>query len=418
MNSFILFVFSWIVVLRLALNMSDSSGVMDEETNKPVTGPRRSTHPRTCPGCSVDHREHFWGPPHRDCQGRPSMPLPGEQDQQVGVLKSCDSLLDPAAVINAGTAIDFDFDEFGVTHPVLSGNVNSAGLNTFKKPISHDVHDSDEEQEQFLHTCLEQLQLEKHALQRKKRIIELRQLIEREEKQLDVLKRQAEVYDDEEHQHVKFDPSVNFRPLLTTKSLKKMTKSVDIMPLDSLLGTAGTQQGFLQYSVNLGLSSENQTDQSGLKTVGHASESLHADITRPNASSCTDLRTQANLLLQPKARTCKYYKIVDFVHNTVQDQNEKVLGSLADGTAKLCINYGNVKPRVDMVSIPQYVIGSIQDIADLQQYFAYIIKTMELAMRFECMHLSMTMSFVKTRHCMVSLGYMRATMCMTLDFFL
>ena len=77
------------------------------------------------------------------------MPLPGEQDQQVGVLKSCDSLLDPAAGINAGTVIDFDFDEFGVARPVLSGpprNVNSAGLNTFKKPISHDVHDSDEEQ--------------------------------------------------------------------------------------------------------------------------------------------------------------------------------------------------------------------------------------------------------------------------------
>ena len=137
------------------------------------------------------------------------------------------------------------------------------------------------------------------------------------------------------------------------------------------------------------------SDQSGLKTVGHASESLRADITRNDASSWTDLRTQANLLLQPKARTCKYYKIVDFVHNTVQDQNEKVLGLLADGTAKLCINYGNVKPRLDRVSIPQYVIasirilncliqeGKIQDLADLQQYLAYIIKTMELAMRYE-----------------------------------
>ena len=88
------------------------------------------------------------------------MPLPGEQDQQVGVLKSCDSLLDPAAGIDAGTAIDFDFDGFGVARRVLSGppgSVNSAGLNTFKKPISHDVHDSDEEQEQFLRIeCLEQ----------------------------------------------------------------------------------------------------------------------------------------------------------------------------------------------------------------------------------------------------------------------
>ena len=132
------------------------------------------------------------------------------------------SLLNPAAGINAETAIDFDFDEFEVARPVLSGpprNVNSAGLNTFKKPNSPDVHDSDEEQEQFLRIRLEQLQLEKHALQRKKRITELRQLIEREEKQLDVLKRQDEVHDDEEHQRVKFDPSVNFKPSLTTKPL-------------------------------------------------------------------------------------------------------------------------------------------------------------------------------------------------------
>ena len=139
---------------------------------------------------------HFWGPPHKDCQGGASMPLPGEEDQQVGVLMSCESLLDPAADISAGTATDLDFDEFGVAAPVLSGppgNVKSAGLNTF----SHNVHDLDEEQEQFLRTRLEQLQLEKHALQRTKRITELRQLIEREEKQLDVLNRQAEVYNDE-----------------------------------------------------------------------------------------------------------------------------------------------------------------------------------------------------------------------------
>ena len=88
--------------------------------------------------------------------------------------------------------------------------------------------------------------MKKHALQRKKRITELRQLIETEEKQLDVLKRQAEVYNDEERQHVKFDPCINFKSPLSTKSQKKMTKSMDVMLLDTSLGTAGTQQGFLQ----------------------------------------------------------------------------------------------------------------------------------------------------------------------------
>ena len=113
----------------------------------------------------MDHKGYmyFWGPPHKDCQLSPSMPLPGEKDQQVGVLKPCESLLDPAAGVSAGTATDFDFDECGVAGPVISGppgNVKFAGLNMF----SHDVHDSDEEQEQFLCTCLEQLQLEKACL--------------------------------------------------------------------------------------------------------------------------------------------------------------------------------------------------------------------------------------------------------------
>ena len=104
---------------------------MDEETNKPVNKPRRSTRPRTCPGCFVDHRGHFWGPPQKDCQKRPSMSLPFEQDQQVGVLKPCESLLDPVTGIYAGTATNFDFDEFGIARPVLFGpfgNVKSAGL--------------------------------------------------------------------------------------------------------------------------------------------------------------------------------------------------------------------------------------------------------------------------------------------------
>ena len=76
------------------------------------------------------------------------------------------------------------------------------------------------------------------------------------------------------------------------------------------------------------------------------------------SSSWLDASNQAKILLQPKSLTaCKYYKIIDLVHSTIQQENEKVLAE--DGIAKLSITYGHVKPKLEQVSIQQYVIASI-----------------------------------------------------------
>ena len=73
--------------------------------------------------------------------------------------------------------------------------------------------------------------------------------------------------------------------------------------------------------------------------------------------SCTDLPDQANVLLQPKSSSnCKYYRVVDFVHSVIQHEKEKVL--VEDGAAKLSVNYGCVKPKLEQISLQEYVIAS------------------------------------------------------------
>ena len=49
------------------LSLSEDEAVSDET----VEAPRRSTWPRTCPGCSLNHNHHTWGVLHKDCKGPP-----------------------------------------------------------------------------------------------------------------------------------------------------------------------------------------------------------------------------------------------------------------------------------------------------------------------------------------------------------
>ena len=99
-------------------------------------------------------------------------------------------------------------------------------------------------------------------------------------------------------------------------------------------------------------------------------------------------------MLQPKSSSnCKYYKVVDFAHSVIQHEKDKVL--VEDGAAKLSVNYGYVKPKLEQISLQEYVIASIRilncliqdgqigEYSDLKDYLAYLIESVELAMRYE-----------------------------------
>ena len=100
------------------------------------------------------------------------------------------------------------------------------------------------------------------------------------------------------------------------------------------------------------------------------------------------------MLLKPKKRNGKTYLcIIDFVDNIYQKDNERLLAE--HGITRLLISYNPKKLKLHDISIQQYVIGAIHILVELldskqissldgiKQYFGYLIKIMELAMRFE-----------------------------------
>ena len=135
---------------------------------------------------------------------------------------------------------EFEFDEYGVSGPTR--------LNPPVDVLS-DCDNDDDDEEARLRDRLKQFQIEKRACLRKKRIADLKRMVREEERQLDDLKH---LHDDAEREncqlHVRFATSaVSGHAVNSTCKLsdnedieKKLSKSMNFTPLDTLLGSAGT----------------------------------------------------------------------------------------------------------------------------------------------------------------------------------
>ena len=82
---------------------------------------KRSARPKKCPGCSIDHKDHRWGMPHKDCKG-PSFgsekmsPVDFRASEAVGVKH----VIKPDFGGDLPRNLDipeFEFDEYGVSRP-------------------------------------------------------------------------------------------------------------------------------------------------------------------------------------------------------------------------------------------------------------------------------------------------------------
>ena len=198
---------------------------------------------------------------------------------------------------------EFEFDEYGVSRPT--------GLNPPVDELS-DCDNDDDDEEARLRNRLKQLQIEKRACLREKRIADLKRMVQEEERQLDDLKH---LHDDAEcencQQHVRFATSavsghaVNSTKSVTTKTLKKLSKSMNFTPLDTLLGSAGTGGESVSQNSGMGLNLGGRCFQSFLPSSQseHSVPVLGAAEGREKQSfpSCTDLPDRANILLQPKS---------------------------------------------------------------------------------------------------------------------
>ena len=89
----------------------------------------------------------------------------------------------------------------------------------------------------------------------------------------------------------------------------------------------------------------------------------------------------------------KVLKIVDFIDNIVPRDDERTLSD--GGNTKLVVSYGPKKPKLEQVSIQQWVVSNtrifynllasrkLSSQVDIQHYLAYTIKIMELSNRYQ-----------------------------------
>ena len=71
---------------RYNLEMTEPADECDpnlELTDKSI-GNKRSTRTKTCPGCKTPHADHYWGPPHKGCEGNPPAMIPSDSEIKVG----------------------------------------------------------------------------------------------------------------------------------------------------------------------------------------------------------------------------------------------------------------------------------------------------------------------------------------------
>ena len=173
---------------------------------------------------------------------------------------------------------------------------------------------------------MQQLEIEKCSWLKKKRLADLKRQIEIEERELDDLKRQSCHVDQVCENHcIRFVDSTTSADVrqtgsskLTTKSLKRMTRNVEQMLLDMLLGSmhTGGDQIFPEMSLyqNHPRCQPDLDSESSIPLPGQVNE--RKDII---SSSWINASTQAKILLQPKSlNACKYYKIIDYVHSITQ----------------------------------------------------------------------------------------------------
>ena len=125
---------------------------------------------------------------------------------------------------------------------------------------------------------------------------------------------------------------------------------------------------------------------------------FHRADTSAIPSSTQSAENQAStteMFLKPRAipKGEKPLLIVDFITHIVPQDEEETLGN--QGNAKIVVTYGPKKPKLETVTVPQWVVantrilyallseGKLATQAAIQQYLAYTVKIMELSAKFD-----------------------------------
>ena len=156
----------------------------------------------------------------------------------------------------------------------------------------------------------------------------------------------------------------------------KSTEQSRTTPLDALL----TAQG------------QSQAHASQLKMEGPRG---HWNPINPDGPlSAPQDKDMSEMFLKPAqlAKGERVLHIIDFIDKIIQSADECTISEL--GTTKLVVSYGPKKPKLENVTLAQWVIGNtrifhtllqggkLPSIQDMQHYLAYTVKVMELSTKF------------------------------------
>ena len=134
---------------------------------------------------------------------------------------------------------------------------------------------------------------------------------------------------------------------------------------------------------------------SGLSTTGALGPTRSLPSLQEPRHAPSQARNTSEMFLKPaQLPQCeKVLRIIDFVDNIIPREDERTLSD--GGNTKLIVSYGPKKPKLEQVTLQQWVIentrifynlladGKLKSLGDVQHYLAYSIKIMELANRYQ-----------------------------------
>ena len=333
---------------------------------------------KRCTGCRVPHENHAWGQPGPHCQGNADHESEDDDD---------------------GNREEDDQDSFTTLDEHSSQqHVHFAG---FGMPINPSASqngssgDTDNTERLALESKLRHLALEE------RRLAELDSLRKKvADKEATVLKLRQQAQQQQQQQHPPHQQkSAN---VLSSGDPRRQQHSATAAPvLSSLLGagSVASQPGQALPIGGLGTSLPSMTPatssllpwqipQAASATGAHQQLSLHDQFLARSDQ-------HADMFLAPTAVPLgeKVLRVVDFISSLVPKETEQTISDM--GGSRLLISYGQQRPRLESVSLSQWVVANtrifhsllfsckLPTSRDVRDYLAYTVKIMELAGKYE-----------------------------------
>ena len=300
---------------------------------------------RRCTGCRESHDNHAWGMPGPFCQGR-SENQPNDNDHGEDQQDDQVDETDTESMTSSLEEVDSNLPS-GADEKLLL-------------------------EQKFRALCLQQQELEQLEALRAK-----------------IAQKEAHVSKLRQSQNATLLPqqpatttTKNFtRGKETLKSIRKKVTDPAIQPsiqhlLAALPATSGVPPGLPWQTEIAGASAHHQ--QQSLHSQFMANEALHSNMFLAPASV-------------PQGE--KVLRIVDFLTNIVPKETEQTISNV--GGSRLVISYGQQRPRLEGVSLSQWVVANtrifhhllfankLPNSRDIRDYLAYTVKIMELPGKYE-----------------------------------